>query len=362
MRTLVLSDLHLGARHGADVLRRPVARERLVAALEGIDRLVLLGDVLELRHGPIREALAVALPVIEEVGAAMAGGEVRIVPGNHDYAIAERWLGVAPALGLDQSVAPAEASPLAAVLADALAPARVQIAYPGVWLRDDVYATHGHYSDVHSTTPTFERLGAGLMTRLAGAPPAHGARPDDYEAILAPIYAWIHAAAQRASTRRPAAGARRAVGPWEVHSASRGRPLRQRPLAAAFPLAVAVVNRAGLGPVRAEVSGPALRRGGLSGMHEALDRLGVGAAHVIFGHTHRTGPLPRDDAAEWHRPGRALTNCGSWVFERHFMGDLGSAGPYWPGGAIELGDHGPPLLRRLLDDVPADELRAPVRA
>ena len=32
-----------------------------------------------------------------------------------------------------------------------------ELAYPGVWLRPDVYATHGHYVDLHITVPSFER-------------------------------------------------------------------------------------------------------------------------------------------------------------------------------------------------------------
>ena len=56
----------------------------------------------------------------------------------------------------------------------ALGPARVRAAYPGVWLREDVYATHGHYLDRHTTVPMFERLGAGAMARIvrraAGGP------------------------------------------------------------------------------------------------------------------------------------------------------------------------------------------------
>jgi hypothetical protein len=43
VRTLVISDLHLGSRNGVDVLRRPAARDALLEALDGVDRLVLLG-------------------------------------------------------------------------------------------------------------------------------------------------------------------------------------------------------------------------------------------------------------------------------------------------------------------------------
>src|SRR5215213_488129 len=161
MRTLVISDLHLGVRTGADVLARPEALDVLCARLDGVDRLVLLGDTLELRHGPARGALAVAEPVMRGIGDALgAGAEVVIVPGNHDHAIAAGWLDWRgrredpEPLGLEQRVAPQYASWIAKRLAGWLAPAAVEIAYPGLWLREDVYATHGHYLDVHCAIPT----------------------------------------------------------------------------------------------------------------------------------------------------------------------------------------------------------------
>jgi len=47
---------------------------------------MLLGDVVELRHGPVREALAIARDPLSRIGEALgAGGEVLIVPGNHDH-------------------------------------------------------------------------------------------------------------------------------------------------------------------------------------------------------------------------------------------------------------------------------------
>ncbi|HEU4979288.1 MAG TPA: hypothetical protein VFT42_10365, partial [Solirubrobacteraceae bacterium] len=68
MRTVVISDLHLGARAEVDVARR----ERPLAALgefvAGADRLVLLGDTFELRHGPWRRALDAGRPVLERLG------------------------------------------------------------------------------------------------------------------------------------------------------------------------------------------------------------------------------------------------------------------------------------------------------
>ncbi len=93
------------------------------------------------------------------------------------------------------------------------------------------------------------------------------------------------------------------------------------------------------------MSGVALRRGALAGFTEVLARLGVPAAHVIFGHTHRAGPLPGDDPSEWGR----LLNTGSWVYEARFIGEDPLGSPYRPGFAVIVADDGPPELVNLLD-------------
>ena len=62
MRTVVVSDLHLGALGGADVAREGEERDALIAAISGADRLVLLGDVVELRERPLAASLEVARP------------------------------------------------------------------------------------------------------------------------------------------------------------------------------------------------------------------------------------------------------------------------------------------------------------
>lgn len=355
MRTLVVSDLHLGGRTGVDVLRRS---ERALGALTGelarVDRLVLLGDTLELRHGPAREALAAAQPAIEAIGAALpAGASVVLVPGNHDHGLAAPWLdGRAKPLGLESRVKPQTASPLARHVAAWLgAPERdVTVAYPGVWLRDDVYATHGHYLDPHGTVPTFERLAAGVMTRIAGAAPDDGtATAEDYERILAPLYAWINASAQRAGENGLGAGAGRAGKAYELLQGDGHKPVRARLLTAVFPLGIRGLNLLGVGPVSSDLSGDALRRNALDALSQVVARLGIDAEHVVFGHSHRTGPLPADDVTEWRTPSGAwLHNSGSWVHEPAFTGAEGAASPYWPGGAVLVEDTGAPQVLRLL--------------
>jgi hypothetical protein len=203
------------------------------------------------------------------------------------------------------------------------------------------------------------------MGRVAGRV-GDAAVPDDYEAQLAPLYAWVHAGAQRATDGRVAAGgAGVAVKVWRMlEGGGARRPLRAYVAGGLFPLAVAAVNRAGLGPVRSDLSGAELRRSALLAMAEVARRLGLSPAHLVFGHTHRTGMLDGDVPHEWRgAAGTRLHNCGSWVFETHFMGPApAGASPYWPGGAIALDADGPPRLERMLADVPADELRAPARA
>ena len=212
--TLVVSDLHLGGRTGADVLRKPEMREPLLAALSGIDRLVLLGDVLELRHGPPHEALAASEPVFRDLARALdPRAEVVLVAGNHDHQTIEPWLerrgrgGNQAALGLEQRVAPTRASWLAGRIAGWVGEERTSVAYPGLWLRDDVYAMHGNFIDLFSTIPTFERLGAAITSRvIAGSLPEH-AGTDDVLARLEPVYAWTDTVARHARGNRAARGA-----------------------------------------------------------------------------------------------------------------------------------------------------------
>jgi hypothetical protein len=320
---------------------------------------VLLGDALELRHAPLREPLAIGRDFFAELGETLgAGSEVVIVPGNHDHHLLAPWLerrarrDAPPPLGLESEVNWRAGEPLATI-ARWLGPASMRAAYPGVWLREDVYATHGHYSARHTTIPMFERLGAGAMARVIGEPPGGPACAEDYEATLAPIYAWIHAVAQSAAGN-VARSQRTSSRAWRTLTGGRkqGRSLRRRAIVGAFPAVVAGLNRAGLGPLQSDVSMPALSRAGLRATAQVLDGLGVKAPHVIFGHTHRAGPFPGDDLADWATAaGGRMTNAGSWVYDRLFVGEVPNESPYWPGACVVLDDADPstpPEVRRLL--------------
>jgi hypothetical protein len=386
VRTLIVSDLHLGSNSEIDVLRRPELRAALLDRLADVDRLVLLGDVLELRHGPLREAMAAARPFFEDLGRALAGRELVLTAGNHDHALVEPWLAARGAeedpgpLELEHLLDPAEASPALAHIARWAAPARTRVAYPGLWVREDVYAMHGHYLDCHLTVPTLERLTVGAMSRLLSRPADRFDAVDDYEAMGAPVFAWRDAVARDAATGAALNGmatvsAWRALGGGSSDAdaaavqARRHSPrvrlmrgLRRRAIVAGFPVAVAALNRAGVGPVRADISGTELRRAGLAAMGEVAARLGLGDAHLVFGHTHRAGPFEDDEQHEWRgRGGARLVNCGSWAYAAIFLGSAGPSNPYWPGSAVLVEGDEPPRLQRLLADRTNAELAPPTR-
>ncbi|MEA2405220.1 MAG: hypothetical protein QOE08_1867, partial [Thermoleophilaceae bacterium] len=80
MKTAVFSDLHLGTATGRDLLRHPAARAAFEGAVEDADRVVLLGDLIELRDSPVARALDRARPLLRRVGEAVGARELVIVP------------------------------------------------------------------------------------------------------------------------------------------------------------------------------------------------------------------------------------------------------------------------------------------
>jgi hypothetical protein len=84
----------------------------------------------------------------------------------------------------------------------------------------------------------------------------------------------------------------------------------------------------------------------------------VRAPYVIWGHSHRSGPWPGDDEAEWAtRAGGRLVNAGSWVYQAHFLTPEPNRSPYWPGTVVLIEPGEPPRLLRLLGDRGHAELR-----
>jgi hypothetical protein len=347
MRTAIVSDLHLGVASDEDVLRDPAVRRILLEELTGADRLVLLGDVVELRNLPIGPSLARARPFFEELGEALGAVEVILTPGNHDHRLAEPLLdelSIAgePALGLEHRHVP---SGPAVLIDEWLGPARLKVAYPGIWLREDVYATHGHYMDIHLRLPRAECLAAATMVRLSGQVPER-ATPRDYERVLRPIYGFAYGLAQVLPAKR------RRNGPfeqaWEVLAGERADPnLRDRAARAGFPAAIRALNGLLRSDFEPDVTTAAIFRGGVAAGAEMAVRLGIDDVHVITGHTHRGGPLPEEP--EWPLPrGGRLHNTGSWVFASAFHQPGDPPNSYWPGMVTWLENEDPPRHVQLL--------------
>lgn len=366
MRTAVLSDLHLGAGSDADLLRRPAFAERLLTALADVDRVVLLGDAVELRDRPLAEAIALARPFFASLGRAVE--EIVFVGGNHDHRLVEDWLearamDVGSELELEQTF---EATGPLAVLAEAAGDARLVAAYPGVWLGSGVYATHGHFLDRHLTIPTFERLGVAAVERVLGIPP-NGPDPlappdqsevtsiEEYEKVQAPVYSFLYALAQAAGSRPP--GGSPSARMWRMLGGGQTRTARLRGWllgSVALPGAVGVANRLGLGPMRSDLTPGAITRAGLDAIGQVIARLAIPAESVIFGHTHRRGPM--DGESGWESGRTRLWNTGNWVHAPALLRDTAPDSPYWPGTVAFVDAGGPPRLVHLLDDLSREQL------
>jgi [lysine-biosynthesis-protein LysW]---L-2-aminoadipate ligase len=79
-------------------------------------------------------------------------------------------------LAVDSS-APLDATPELAAVRSWLAPAQVSVRYPGVWLSDRIWATHGHYLNRDLLPAWAVGIAHGHLGRL----PEEAARPVDYE-------------------------------------------------------------------------------------------------------------------------------------------------------------------------------------
>ena len=363
MRTAIVSDLHLGSATGEDIARDPEIRRVLLDEIRSADRLVLLGDALELRDLPLARVLGLIQPFFEELGGAMAGRRIVLVPGNHDHRLAEPLLEEVAlsdtGLGLEHRALPATgpASQIAAWLGEA----ELSIAYPGAWLRDDVYATHGHYMDCHMSLPRLECIAAAALMRSGGRPPAP-ATPADYERVLRPIYGFFFGFAEAGLGNKPFRPSERA---WRSISGRErgGNRVRQAAaktaISAGIPAGVWLLNRLVRADFEADVSAGSITRSGIAAATEMSGRLQIEAAHVITGHTHRAGP--EENEAEWPlADGRRLHNTGSWVFADALHHPGAPPGRYWPGTVTWVEDDSPPRRVHLLADHPHGELRAAV--
>jgi hypothetical protein len=284
VRTLVVSDLHLGSRLGHGVLRRDEALEALLGALDGVDRLVLLGDIVELLERDPRRVIEVAAPVLRAVGARLGSGrEVIVVPGNHDAALVRPWLQAGGGPATVEARVPVDATPALACVTSWLQPARVAVRYPGVWLSERVWATHGHYLDRHLLPESVYGVARGLLGRL----PRDGATPVDYERAGGPSLTRFEALLTRGLPRPLAAGLDDVA---ELVRAATMPRIPRRPLGRR------------IAPLTALLLGAQMRRASMPALARVVHRLGVNADWVIFGHATAAGRGPATTGSAGQAP------------------------------------------------------------
>jgi UDP-2,3-diacylglucosamine pyrophosphatase LpxH len=337
VRTLIISDLHLGGRLGHDVLARPRPLARLLDALDGVDRLVLLGDTVELTEGRSQQAMNVAEPVFRAIGRRLGSGrELLLVPGNHDAPLVRSWVRRHREQLQVQTSVELSATPALARIASWLKPAQVQVRYPGVWLTPRVWATHGHYLNRHLMPESTY----GVLRGLFGGLPWSGASPGDYEQ----------------GSRPSLVGAARLL-PRPV--ATLLQDMSDLARASTMPLARRHLLHRRIAPLTSAVLGQQMQRASIPALAHVVRQLGVEADWVVFGHVHRLGPIDDDDPQQWRIAdgGAAIVNTGSWLYEPLLVHRATPPHPYWPGGAVRLEDGRDPQAIGLLDDLRPRDLR-----
>lgn len=339
MRTLVISDLHLGSRLRRGVLVHPAPRARLLAALADTDRLVLLGDVVELAEGRPEQALRIAAPVLQALAAHLGPqSEIILVPGNHDRAMVRPWVRDRAHELRPTSSLPLDATPQLSRVCELLGRARVRVHYPGVQLTDRVWATHGHYLDRH-LLPSSPHGVARVFPRQPGEP----AMPADYELAPGPSMTRLETLLTGVLPRPLAV--------LVEDLAELGR-------AATMPAGPRLLPPPGLSRLTALLLGLQMRRASIPALCRVARGLGVEADWVLFGHVHRLGPLSGDRPDQWRgaEGGPRVANAGSWVYEPLLLHGARPPHPYWPGGALLLEDDGDPQPLSLLEDLDAAAL------
>jgi UDP-2,3-diacylglucosamine pyrophosphatase LpxH len=333
--TLLISDLHLGSRGRGSVLEQPAPLEQLIDAIGRHDRLVLLGDTVELAEAKPSRALDAAKPILRAIGATLGRDRaVVLIPGNHDHDLVRGWaLAQGAALEIDAAV-PVDSNQALARIAEWLTPARLEVRYPGMWLSETIWATHGHYLDRHLLPVSAFGVIRGRRLLPAGAVP-----PSDYERFLRPQLS-------RALRWLP--------GPFAAGLEDLGELLR----VSTMPGVKKRLLHRRLAPLTSRLLGIQMRRYSLPAIARVARDLGVDAEVVVFGHVHRLGPLAGDDLEEWRGPGNGprLLNTGSWRYDPLLLHHALPPHPYWPGGAVVVEDGVEPRAIGLLDGLAADQL------
>jgi UDP-2,3-diacylglucosamine pyrophosphatase LpxH len=397
LRALVISDTHFGAWTGRDLLREDFFLERLAPALDGVDEVILLGDLFDLLFGSVAEAVDAATGLLALIARELLGKRFVFLAGNHDHHFVHRddesrTIEAALARGEiphDDGVPPPEPPGPAffqSFLEKRMPGLEVEIAYP-TYRCADVLLTHGHWLDPHARMAGSR--GSRLLTRtlwgIAAGGPEEPKTPADYESTTTLLTEWLYIAAQMphgthaqqnvfraveragraaAVVEAPIRGARRLAGELRARSAGEdaaplpsvehyesvireeaARQARERPL----PGRPEAVPRY---PEPTVLSRSSPTEGALEAFSKVVANLEweKEAEKIVFAHTHQ----PLADVRATTGTAR-YWNSGCWIYEP----DLSSRQAYarycryaWPGTAIVIDDAEPePRLLELLADL-----------
>ena len=124
MRTLVISDLHLGARTQTDVLRRPAALDVLLEGLDGVEPARPAGRHARAAPRAVRRgAGGRRARCCRRSAAGWATARSCSCAGNHDHGLVADWLEACGRPGRSRERAGPDATPRTRRLAELLAPA-----------------------------------------------------------------------------------------------------------------------------------------------------------------------------------------------------------------------------------------------
>ena len=90
VRALVISDTHFGAWTGEDILREPETLALLEPALDGVDEVILLGDMFDFMFSSLREAFRASEGLMELLRGKLQGKRFVFLAGNHDHYFVRR--------------------------------------------------------------------------------------------------------------------------------------------------------------------------------------------------------------------------------------------------------------------------------
>ncbi len=351
MRTAIVSDLHLGVASGEDVLRDPAVRRVLLEEIAGADRLVLLGDVVELRDLPVGPSLERARPFFEELGEAL--GERRGDARPRQPRPPPRRAAARRALDRRQPAARARAPPRPATGPTA---ADRRVARAGAAARSPTPASGCARTSTRPTattwTPTCSCRAPSAspsppLIRLSGPLP-DPATPADYERVLRPIYGFAYGVAQVLPRRPPPprplrarlGGARRRTS-GDGHARAAARAAR-----AGVPGRRSAASTACSAPTSsADVSAAAIFRTGV----EAATEMATPPRGRRRPRDHRPHP-PRRPARRAKPSGRspaaaASTTPAAGSSPPPSTNPGTPPNPYWPGTVTWLEDDGPAAPR-----------------